>query len=191
MRLSSGPGRENGYPASSASEQPKNEDRARCVILDCRLARRGFDFAYAVRAFLDPDRITGRDRPTGGSFGNMSRTRIRIDPGNPRSLPAGRVDYGVLDGTTERDIALQQREDDDEAARDIARYAPRFANGWGSRNWSSRGASTFRKTRSATGNRENAARPALPGPCSRFSTRLPRLLCGCWAEAPALELHVC
>ena len=125
MRLSSGPGRENGYPASSASEQPKNEDRARYVILDCRLARRGFDFAYAVRAFLDPDRITGRDRPTGGSFWNMSRTRIRIDPGNPRSLPAGRVDYGVLDGTTERDIALQQREDDDEAARDMARYARR------------------------------------------------------------------
>ena len=116
MRLSSGPGRENGYPASSASEQPKNEDRARCVILDCRLARRGFDFAYGVRPFLDPDRITGRDRPTGGSFGKLSRTRIRIDPGNPRSLPAGRVDYGVLDGTTERDIALQQREDDDEAA---------------------------------------------------------------------------
>ena len=28
---------------------------------DCFL-RRGFDFAYAVRAFLDPDRIDGRDR---------------------------------------------------------------------------------------------------------------------------------
>ncbi len=28
---------------------------------DCFL-RRGFDFAYAVRAFLDPNRIVGRDR---------------------------------------------------------------------------------------------------------------------------------
>ncbi|WP_420464326.1 BrnT family toxin [Candidatus Palauibacter sp.] len=28
---------------------------------DC-FRRRGFDFAYAVRAFLDPNRIVGRDR---------------------------------------------------------------------------------------------------------------------------------
>ena len=55
----------------------------------------------------------------------MSRTRVGIDPDNPRSVPAGRVDYEVLDGTTERDLALQQREDEDEATRDMARFARR------------------------------------------------------------------
>ncbi|WP_428099720.1 BrnT family toxin [Candidatus Rariloculus sp.] len=29
---------------------------------DACFSQRGFDFAYAVRAFLDPDRILGRDR---------------------------------------------------------------------------------------------------------------------------------
>ena len=29
---------------------------------DACLAQRGFDFAYAIRAFLDDDRIVGRDR---------------------------------------------------------------------------------------------------------------------------------
>ena len=55
----------------------------------------------------------------------MSRTRIRVNPNDPRSLPAGRIDYGVLDATTEPDIAAQQRQDDDKAARDMARYARR------------------------------------------------------------------
>ena len=55
----------------------------------------------------------------------MSRTRNRIIPDDPRSLTGGRVDHGVLDATTERDSAAQQREDDNEAARDMARYARR------------------------------------------------------------------
>lgn len=55
----------------------------------------------------------------------MSRTRVRIDPEDPRSLTMGRVDYTVLDGTTERDLALQQQHDDGEAMRDMARYARR------------------------------------------------------------------
>ena len=55
----------------------------------------------------------------------MSRTRVRIDPDDPRSLTMGRVDYKVLDGTTERDLALQQQRDDSEAMRDMARYARR------------------------------------------------------------------
>ena len=55
----------------------------------------------------------------------MSRTRITVNPNDLRSLLAGRVDRGVLDGTTERDIAVQQREHDEEAARDMARYARR------------------------------------------------------------------
>ena len=55
----------------------------------------------------------------------MSTTRLGIEPGDPRSLSAGRVDHEVLERTSERDIALQQRQDDAEAMRDIARFARR------------------------------------------------------------------
>ncbi len=55
----------------------------------------------------------------------MSRTRVRIDPDDPQTLPPGQVDYRVLDGTTEEDIARQAREDDAEAMQDMARFARR------------------------------------------------------------------
>ena len=55
----------------------------------------------------------------------MSRTRVRIDPDDPRSLPPGQVDHAAVDGTTEEDIALQARHDDAEAMRDMARFARR------------------------------------------------------------------
>ncbi len=55
----------------------------------------------------------------------MSKTRIGIDPDHPESLPAGRVDYEVLDRTTERDLAAQRRHDDAEAMKDMARYTRR------------------------------------------------------------------
>ena len=55
----------------------------------------------------------------------MSTKRLRIEPGDPPTLPAGRVDHEVLERTSERDIALQQRQDDAEAMRDIARFARR------------------------------------------------------------------
>ena len=55
----------------------------------------------------------------------MTRTRVRIDPGQRRDLPAGRVNYAVLDATTERDIAAQQRYDDAEAMRDMAQFVRR------------------------------------------------------------------
>ena len=55
----------------------------------------------------------------------MSETRVRIDPNDPESLPPGRVDYAVLDATTEEHIARQIREDDAEAMRDVARSARR------------------------------------------------------------------
>ena len=55
----------------------------------------------------------------------MSVTRVRIDPNDPGSLPPGRVDYAVLDATTEEDIARQIREDDAEAMRDMARSVRR------------------------------------------------------------------
>ena len=47
----------------------------------------------------------------------MSETHVRIDPDDPQSLPEGRIDHAVLDGTTETDLALQQQQDDTEAMR--------------------------------------------------------------------------
>ena len=65
----------------------------------------------------------------GREVGKMSTTRITIDPDDPGSWPEGRVDYAVLDATTEEDIASQQREDDAEAMRDCPRCAhPRVPN---------------------------------------------------------------
>ena len=55
----------------------------------------------------------------------MSKTRVRIDPDNPRSLPPGRVDHAVLESTSEEDIAGQAREDDAEAMQDMSRLARR------------------------------------------------------------------
>ena len=55
----------------------------------------------------------------------MSETHVRIDPDDPKSLPEGRIDHAVLDGTTETDLVLQQQQDDAEAMRDMARYARR------------------------------------------------------------------
>ena len=55
----------------------------------------------------------------------MSGTRVRIDPDRLGSLPAERVDFEVLDETTDRDISRQQREDDRQAASDMARCARR------------------------------------------------------------------
>ena len=40
----------------------------------------------------------------------MSTTHVRIDPDDPRSLPEGRIDHAVLDGTTEADLTSQPRE---------------------------------------------------------------------------------
>ena len=59
----------------------------------------------------------------------MNATRVTIDPDDPGSLPEGRVDYTVLDGTTEADLISQQREDDAEAMRDRARFSrPKVPN---------------------------------------------------------------
>ena len=67
-------------------------------------------------------RRTGALGPDGSGAGT---TRVRIDPDDPRSLPEGRVDHAVLDSTTEADLVSQQREDDAEAMRDMARFARR------------------------------------------------------------------
>ena len=55
----------------------------------------------------------------------MTRTRVKIDPDHRRGRPAGRVNYEVLDTTTERDIATQQRQDDAEVMQDMAKFARR------------------------------------------------------------------
>ena len=55
----------------------------------------------------------------------MSKTRVRIDPDNPRSLPPGRVDHAVLESTSEEDIARHASEDDAEAMHDKARFTRR------------------------------------------------------------------
>lgn len=55
----------------------------------------------------------------------MTKTRVTIDPSHRRDLPGGRVNYEVLDTTTERDIAAQQRQDEAEAMRDMAKFARR------------------------------------------------------------------
>ena len=56
---------------------------------------------------------------------HMSTTRVRIDPDDPGRLPEGRVDHAALDSTTEADLIAQQRADDAEAMRDMARFARR------------------------------------------------------------------
>ncbi len=55
----------------------------------------------------------------------MSTTRVRIDPDDPATLPAGRIDPAVVDATGEAEIALQMQEDEAEAMQDMARYARR------------------------------------------------------------------
>ena len=55
----------------------------------------------------------------------MKATSVRVDPEDPGSLPPGRVDYVVLDQTTEADLVRQQRDDDEEAVRETARFARR------------------------------------------------------------------
>ena len=55
----------------------------------------------------------------------MTTTRVRIDPDDPGSLPEGKVNCAVLDGTSEADLVSQQREDGAEATRDMARLPRR------------------------------------------------------------------
>ena len=56
----------------------------------------------------------------------MSTTRIRIDPDDPSTLPEGRIDPARVDATTQAEIAAQEREDEEEAMQDMARYTRRI-----------------------------------------------------------------
>ena len=49
----------------------------------------------------------------------MKTVRVKIDPQNPAALPVGRVDYQILDSTTESQLADQQKIDDAEEKRKI------------------------------------------------------------------------
>ncbi len=56
----------------------------------------------------------------------MGTTRVRIEPGDPSTYPEGRIDSAKVDGTTEAEIRLQQREDDADAMQDVARYGREY-----------------------------------------------------------------
>jgi hypothetical protein len=47
----------------------------------------------------------------------MKTVRVKIDPQNPATLPVGRVNYQILDSTTESQLADQQKIDDAEEKR--------------------------------------------------------------------------
>ena len=47
----------------------------------------------------------------------MKTVRVKIDPQNPAALPVGRVDYQIMDSTTESQLADQQKIDDAEEKR--------------------------------------------------------------------------
>lgn len=51
----------------------------------------------------------------------MSTTRVRIEPRDPATFPEGRIDAAKVDATTKAEIGLQEREDDADAMRDVAR----------------------------------------------------------------------
>jgi putative transcriptional regulator len=55
----------------------------------------------------------------------MKTVRVKIDPQNPAVLPVGRVDYQILDSTTESQLADQQKIDDAEAMQDSEKFARR------------------------------------------------------------------
>ncbi len=56
----------------------------------------------------------------------MSTTRVSVDPDDPATFPKGRIDPARVDATTEAEIATQERENEEEAMQDMARYARRI-----------------------------------------------------------------
>ena len=51
----------------------------------------------------------------------MKTVRVKIDPQNPAVLPVGRVDYQILDSTTESLLADQQKVDDAEVRQQFVK----------------------------------------------------------------------
>ena len=61
----------------------------------------------------------------------MGATRVRIDSDDRATFPDGRIEASVVEGTTEAEVALQEREDEAQAMQDMARYARRVRLGLG------------------------------------------------------------
>lgn len=55
----------------------------------------------------------------------MSITRVKFDPNDPDSFPKGRINYEIVDSTTEEQINQHQREDEEEAMKDMGRHVRR------------------------------------------------------------------
>ncbi len=55
----------------------------------------------------------------------MKTVRMMINPGDPPSLAAGRIDPARVDATSEQDIAAHQAADEAEAVQDAARFTRR------------------------------------------------------------------
>ena len=121
-------------------------------------------------------------KPIRGRSGNMTRTRVRIDPGQRRDLPAGRVNYEVLDATTERDIAAQQRQDEAEAMRDMAHFARRVRKRLGLTQHEFARRIDVPQDTIRNWEQGKRAPPVQPRRCSACSTRHPRQRCSCCAE---------
>ena len=51
----------------------------------------------------------------------MKTVRVKIDPQNPEVMPVGRVDYQILDSTTESQLADQQKVDDAEVRQQFVK----------------------------------------------------------------------
>jgi hypothetical protein len=51
----------------------------------------------------------------------MKTVRVKIYPQNPAALPVGRVDYQVLDSTTEAQLEEQQKVDDAEVRQQFVK----------------------------------------------------------------------
>ncbi len=88
----------------------------------------------------------------------MSITRISVDLEDPTTFLEGRVDLAVVDGTTEAEIAAQQKEDEIEAMRDAAhqravRDDPRLGTGEARADW--RGARAVAGARQGSGDRSS------------------------------------
>ena len=62
--------------------------------------------------------------PLQSTIVSMSTIRVTVDPDDPQTFPKGKMDLAVVDATTEEQIALQRREDDEEAMNE-ARAARR------------------------------------------------------------------
>jgi len=55
----------------------------------------------------------------------MKIVRVRIDPADPETMKAARVDLARVDATTEEEIQAHKQKDDKEAMMDAARFARR------------------------------------------------------------------